>query len=204
MDRDGKGKLAHPEWYPKDCGPDDPATNSPDLATAREYVARTKGLAADKVEKMPAAQVLLMYIAGTSHEDRDDWHKATYLPYAQARPVMEAAAKRLREGPISEAHLPGRILLAALDRVLARQNLLGRNIAALRVIEALRVHAAAHDGQLPYKLSDVTDVPVPDDPGTGKPFDYRLDADTATLVSELPDDPLSQSKLRYHVTMRKK
>ena len=98
---------------------------------------------------------------------------------AQARPVLEAAAKRLREAPISEGHLPARMLLPALDRVLARQNLLERNIAALRVIEALRIYAAAHDGQLPDKLSDVTEVPVPDDPGTGKPFEYRLDADTA-------------------------
>ncbi len=203
-DQDSHGKPGHPEWFPKDCGPDDPATKSPDLATARAYVARTKGLAVDKVEKMPAAQVLLMYIAGTAHEDRDDWHKATYLPFAQARPQLEAAAKRLRKAPVTEGHVPARMLLPALDRVLLRQNLLERNIAALRVIEALRIYAAAHDGQLPDKLSDVTEVPLPDDPGTDKPFEYHLDNDTGTIISHIPNDSSLNSKLSYRVTIRKK
>jgi hypothetical protein len=203
LDLDEQGKLRHPEWYPKDCAPEDPAAKSPDLATAREYVARTKGLAADQVEKMPPAQVLLSYVAGTSHEDRDDWHKATYLPYAQARPVLDAAAKRLRDAPVTEGHVPARMLLSALDRVVSRQNLLERNIAALRVIEALRLHAAGHDGKLPDKLSDVTEVPIPHDPGTGQPFDYQLDGDTAILVSQLVGDPLPNSGLRYRVTIRK-
>jgi hypothetical protein len=54
-------------------------------------------------------------------------------------------------------------------------------IATLRVIEALRLYAAAHDGQLPKQLSDITEVPIPDDPVTGLPFEYELVGGKARL-----------------------
>ena len=47
-------------------------------------------------------------------------------------------------------------------------------------LEALRLHAAEHDGKLPANLPDVT-VPLSDDPFTGKPFHYVLDGNTAHL-----------------------
>ena len=75
-----------PAWFPKDSAPEDPGAKSPDLAAAREFVARTKGLSAGKVEAMPPAQVLLLTIAGTCREDWDDYYWAAYLTYAQARP----------------------------------------------------------------------------------------------------------------------
>ena len=87
---------------------------------------------------------------------------------------------------------------------MSRQTALERSLAALRVIEALRMHAAAHDGKLPDKLDDLTEVPVPDDPGTGRPFEYGLQGDTATLVSQVPGDPVPNNGLRYRVTIRKK
>jgi hypothetical protein len=66
------------------------------------------------------------------------------------------------------------------------------------------MYAAAHEGKLPDRLSDVTEVPLPHDPGTGKPFVYSREGDTATLVSEVPDDPLPNNGVRYRVTIRKK
>jgi len=192
-----------PDWYPKDSGPDDPAAKSPGLAAAREFVARTKSLPADKVEAMPPAQALLLYIAGTCRLDRDDWYRAAYLPYPQARPLFEAAHQRLRDAPATEGHVASRVLFPDLNKVMSRQTALERSLAALRVIEALRMHAAAHDGKLPDKLDDVTVVPLPDDPGTGRPFEYSLQGDTATLVSQVPGDPVPHNGLRYRVTVRK-
>ena len=51
---------------------------------------------------------------------------------------------------------------------------------ATRIIEALRMYAAAHEGRLPRKLNDLT-VPVPIDPVTGQPFTYALRDDTAVI-----------------------
>ena len=85
---------------------------------------------------------------------------------------------------------------------MSRQTALERALAALRVIEALRMHAAVHDGKLPDKLDDVTEVPIPNDPGTDRPFEYNRDGDTATLVSLVPGDPVPNNGLRYRVTIR--
>jgi hypothetical protein len=51
----GKRKL--PDWFPKDYAPEDPAAKSPDLSLARQYVTRTRGLSADKVEEIGRAHV---------------------------------------------------------------------------------------------------------------------------------------------------
>lgn len=49
-----------------------------------------------------------------------------------------------------------------------------RRVDALRVIEAVRHHAATHGGKLPESLDDIKDVPVPVDPLTGQPFTWKV------------------------------
>jgi len=65
--------------------------------------------------------------------------------------------------------------------VLRAQVQLEYRLAALRTVETLRIHAAASGDQLPERLDDVTVVPVPLNPVTGKPFAYRLEAKTAVV-----------------------
>jgi hypothetical protein len=198
--------LAEPKgpFFPKDTAPGDPASKSPDLPAARAYIARTKGLTAENVEAMPPAQVLLLYFVGTYHDFRDDLFRGAYLPFPEALRWYAAANRRLAAAPPSEAKTMAQMLLPALDRVAQSQARLDRRLDMLRVVEALRVYAAAHDGKLPDKLDEITEAPVPRDPGTGKAFSYSRDGDTATLLSESPDDSLPRNSLRYRVTMRKK
>ena len=81
-----------------------------------------------------------------------------------------------------------------------------REIDALRVVEALRNYAAGHHARLPETLDKITDVPVPNDPFTGKPFHYELADGVATLsakgVSVLDRDQ-ERACIRYHIRMRK-
>jgi hypothetical protein len=197
----GERKL--PDWFPRASAPGEPAATAPDLPAARKFVARTRGLSAQHVAAMPPAQVLLLYMMGTYQEDRDDLYRATYLPYAESFPLLEAAGKRLSAAPASEGHLLSRVLLPGGLRVVSAAARLERNLAALRVVEALRMYAAAHGGQWPERLKDVTEVPVPDDPGTGRPFAYHREGDTAMLVSQVPGDPSPNNGVRYRVTTRK-
>jgi hypothetical protein len=76
-----------------------------------------------------------------------------------------------------------RLLLPAIHKVAVAFNRLERRITALRIIEAVRMYAAAHEGRLPDKLADITEAPVPKDPGTGQPFQYRRDNKAATLIA---------------------
>ena len=39
----------------------------------------------------------------------------------------------------------------------------------------------SHGGQLPTRLDDITDVPIPVDPISGKPFGYRRQGEAALL-----------------------
>jgi hypothetical protein len=80
-----------------------------------------------------------------------------------------------------------------------------RQIAALRCVEAIRLYAAAHDGKLPAKLADITEVPVPVDPVNGKEFDYKLKEGKATLYGPPPGDdmPTPANVVNYELTIKK-
>jgi hypothetical protein len=180
----------------------DAAEKSPDLDVARKYLTDVAGVPAGQVEAMPAAQVLLLWLSHAYHEVRDDVFKATYLPFSEGRALGVAADERLKSLPETEATWLARFLLPGVLRVRLADVRAERKLAALRAIEALRMHAS-QAGRLPDKLDEVTVGPVPNDPGTGKAFGYERDGDTATLTSRLPGEPLETTGLRYRVTLRK-
>lgn len=69
----------------------------------------------------------------------------------------------------------------------------------LRLLEALRLYAAQHDARLPDRLDDVTEVPIPIDPVTGRPFEYRRDGAKARLQAPtFRDVPLN-----YEIVMER-
>jgi hypothetical protein len=180
-----------------------PANDSPELPAAKKYLTEVMGLPAERARAMPAAQVLFLYLLDSYNELRDEMFKAAYLPYPQARLVSLEAEKRLKTAPQGTGTTLARLLLPAIPKVQLAQIRSERKLAALRTIEALRMHAAAHGGELPEKLADVKVVPVPNDPGTDQPFEYHRDGATAILTSRIPDQPLATTGLRYRVTIRK-
>jgi hypothetical protein len=56
-----------------------------------------------------------------------------------------------------------------------------RRIESLRIIEAVRNHLATHDGKLPETLDAITEIPIPLDPLTDRPFIWKVDGDAAIL-----------------------
>jgi hypothetical protein len=183
--------------------PGDPAEKSPDLPAARKYLAETVGMSAARIEAMPPAEILLRYMLHLYHELRDELFKCVYVPYPQSRQLAREAEARLKSAPDTEAGQIAAMLLPAPFKVQLAQMRLERKLAALRAIEALRMHAAAHGSQLPDKLDEVKIAPVPNDPGTGRPFEYQRDGQTATLLSRIPGETVAIAGLRYRVTIRK-
>ena len=134
---------------------------------------------------------------------RDENFKWWYVPYAQRGDGPRRAADETRR---AEAHLEGYPfvnLLSAVSAVSLAQVRSERSVAIHAAVEALRIHAAAHGGQLPARLSDVTLVPILDDPFTGQPFGYTVAGRTATLTSPPPAgfDP-EHFALHYEVTIQ--
>jgi len=84
-------------------------------------------------------------------------------------------------------------LLPALARIGVLQARLDRNIALLRTVEAIRMFAADHSGQLPGSLTEITALPIPADPMTGKDFIYRrIDARNARLEAPVAPEEIKR------------
>jgi hypothetical protein len=165
-----------------------------------------QGRPAAEVEAMPVLQVLMIDAVTHYRRLRDDIWKWGGVPWPQARAGLEKAERELIALPRKRASA-GLLtpFLPAIARVYESSVRLERRIAALRTVEAIRLYAAAHDGKLPAKLADITEVPVPDDPATGKSFDYRVDGDRVTLRDAPVADgrPALSSPLFYELTFKR-
>lgn len=148
--------------------------------------------------KMSDDQVILTYLAGRYREIYDDQFKHAYLPFTEAVGKLKEAEKRLQEAKNGTLD-PFVSLIPNVVPALRVEAQLERKVAALRVIEALRMHAAEHGG-LPGSLDQVTIVPIPLDPITGKSFEYKLDGEAATLIGP-ESDP--RFVLSYQIRLRK-
>jgi hypothetical protein len=190
-DAAAKAVIARPlEAFKKEAAP-----------KARDELAAGRGLAADRVRAMSDDEVLCRSLVAQYHVLQDRVFKAIYLPYPEAIPVLreaEAAVKDVNLGPLQMVN----VLQPAVAKSLAAETRLDRRIAALRVVEAIRLHAAALEGKLPESLSQLTEVPVPEDPATGRPFEYHLENGRAILSGPAAgiDGPAPQ----YRITIRTK
>jgi len=165
----------------------------------------------DKVEAMPPLQVAMLHAFDEYDRHLDALVKCQSLPYWEATPAIDKHERAVRQArvdardPTSNAPaLPiAPLLLPAVSKVMRGQVRLERRLAALRIIEAVRLYAADHDGKLPPSLADIKDVPVPVDPATGKPFHYAVKDGVVTLSApDLPGDTPT-ARVQYELTLRK-
>lgn len=151
------------------------------LPKAKKWMIES-GETAEAVQKKSAAEIILKYTAFVYEDLRDDMFRYVYLPAAETIPLMDAAEQRLKTTGDREIIPLARLLLPAVKSVQVSAARTDRQFAAARCVEALRIYAAGHDRKLPEHLTDIKEVPIPNDPVTGKPFEYRLEKDVAELV----------------------
>jgi hypothetical protein len=152
------------------------------------------GMDQQKVEAMPAAQVVAIQTTRVTESTYHDIFKLSLLPYHEAVERLPAMMQRLEKDVLRpDAALSGKgglpitgLLLPAVEAVLRADVRAARNIAVLQAIEAIRMHAADHGGQLPDSLADITVVPVPKNPATGESFPYKIDAARGAAILEVP------------------
>jgi hypothetical protein len=145
-----------------------------------------QGRPKELVDAMPHIQVGLLVALQQYDEQFDELLKWQSLPFWEAQPGMMKAQERvkdlqnIKDGPaipLAKAMLP------AVMKVFGAQTRIDRRIAALRCVEAVRLHTAAQDGKFPSSLDEIKEVPVPTDPVDGKPFGYRVVGDRAFFSS---------------------
>jgi hypothetical protein len=170
--------------------------------TKRVVVARRRlvaaGHAKDLVEKLSPLHVILLDDRRDFEIQRDERVKLLPLPLWQ----LDSFAGGENRKPDADGLFAE--LLPNIVKLRRTQGQLERQIVLLRLVEALRLHAADHEGKLPANLCDIS-VPLPVDPVTGKPFDYLVEGVTAHLRGgPLPGDLKNpESEVHYEVEIQK-
>jgi hypothetical protein len=178
------------------------------LPAAKRYLV-AHGRTAEQVDALPATQAVMLYLVDQYNRDRDDILKWFDVPPWQARAGLQEVQKRLKEerpklagSSVVEGKWIIQLLAPAMLKTFEAEQRVDRQIAGLRCAELVLLHAALHDGKLPKALADVTDVPLPIDPITGKGFDefYKANGDTAVL--EVLPPPGQPPELGYRYEFR--
>jgi len=162
------------------------------LAVAKAYYQNRR----QSTDGMSDDEILIRSIVDRYRELRDDWFKLSYLSYLDMARFDTSAKESNKKGPIAIfAALMPNCSAARLAEVRT-----DRRVAALRIIEALRMHAASTGGTLPESLDEIKLVPIPLDPMTGKPFSYTRAGETATLSAP---PPKPGHYFIYRITLKK-
>jgi hypothetical protein len=190
-----------PAWMPK-------------LATTalalKYYPAAKKALIArGRTEKEVAAMPVLQVVALSYLEDydrtRDDILKWLAVPPWQAHAELEKLDQAVRRDMHESGNVILGLLMPALVKVYHAQLRTERYVAGLRAAEAIRLHIARH-GRPPAKLADLTEVPLPTDPFTGKGLDawYTMKGDRAVL--DVPPPPGMPARIgkRFEFALQKR
>jgi hypothetical protein len=172
-----------------------------------------QGTPAEQLEAMPPFQIVALYAVREWHHAWDEYVKWVRVPnfgsepgYQKARQKVQEAAHRLYRlvlaGKLFEALEVGKPV--PFEKVYGAIGRAERRFDALRCVEAIRLYAAGHDGKLPAALKDISDVPIPSDPMTGRPFEYEVKGDKARLSAPpLPGPkPPPGFLLTYEITLR--
>jgi hypothetical protein len=168
-----------------------------------------QGMDREQIEKMAVGQVIAIYTARLNARFGDDFEKMGYSPFPEmSKKLKEQDSQLSKMGPLGPAQerevIPMMsLLLPGIQNCRRTQVRAERQLAALRVIEAIRIYAADHGGALPKTLDAIDEVPVPTNPATAKPFAYHLAGKTAVL--ELPvSDQLLAGDCRYEIQVAAK
>jgi hypothetical protein len=158
-----------------------------------------------EVDALPMLQVVLIDHYHKFRTAQDELLKWTHLPFPQGYAGMKKAQAEMGElAQVQQEMWPFAEFLYPVETVYFASARVQRKIAALRCVEAVRMYAAAQ-GKLPGTLEDMTAVPCPADPVTGRPFQYAAAGDVFTLFGPPPAGQQAHEAnvVHYQVTLKR-
>jgi len=162
------------------------------------------GFSAEKLANMPPTQIVIIDTARELRRLSDESVKAYLLPIEMRKPLMVARDRRFQQWVLEERWSSGGAMVAAvffpaISQVHETEVRKLMTHQRLMTVEALRMHAATHEGKLPESLDQLDPVPAMPDPYTGKPFGYRVESiDGRSTVILSADVPASAETLREY------
>ncbi|MBI9017581.1 MAG: hypothetical protein JEZ07_10015 [Phycisphaerae bacterium] len=170
-----------------------------DYAAAKAFL-KSQGYSDDKLEQMPAVQAVMIYYFKDYKILSDDLYKWFAIPFPQAWPHLKETDKLISQRSKTDFKNPLVMVLPAIARVYENEIRLASRRCAVEAIEAIRMYAAENN-KLPDSLADIKIVPVPKDPSTGKPFEYKKTASNkATLEAGNYEE--NARSYRYSLTLK--
>jgi len=125
-------------------------------------------------------------------------------PFVNVENAIENDAKEASarsNGRLSREQVKSR-LKTDYDRARLVVKRIDVQVAALQCVEAIRLYAGAHGGQLPGALTEVTENPVPRDPVGRELFGYTRTGSTAVLESAIPPGGNERNRVRYEIAIK--
>lgn len=174
------------------------------FATAKERLV-DNGYDVEKLNRIPPAQVVAIYMTRSLREVTDEFLKGVYLPTEQVDPYYKAFDERIGKeldllGRYHEVLPVARLFMPAVHTALIAQTRVELEFAGLRTLEAIRAHMA-ETGALPEKLEEIKVVPLPANPITHQPFGYeRTETGAMLTIPGLGRVPVKH----YELTVGKK
>lgn len=167
----------------------------------RTFLETEGGFSKEAIAKMAPTQAVMIRERILYTRLRDGMFIHSFLRFDQAQAGFDAWGDKYRQLQKEGKGLPlVALLLPGLDQACGVRTRLQRRIEQLRIIEALRAYAAAHDGKLPNSLSDLS-LPISENPADGKPFAYAHKNNEATLRTN--DGTRFQVQYRIRIRGRK-
>jgi len=88
------------------------------------------------------------------------------------------------------------------ETAFSMMNRLGRQVAVLECVEAMRLHAAVNNGEFPNCLSDITRFSAPNAPVTGKPFAFSRTGSEAVLEIPSSGKETDRDTMCYELSLK--
>jgi hypothetical protein len=146
---------------------------------ARRELPQLLGLTEDAVAEMSDEEAAVRWYATRRLARDHQMSAALVLPAREAWPRLKTLRAEIRSleeqtgAPQPDFFDPVTIYVSFGS--------VGRRIAALRIVEAVRHHLSVRGGELPRSLEEIGDLPIPLDPLTDEPFQWSVEGKTATL-----------------------
>lgn len=190
------------------------AVDYSDFVPPAQQRLKASGISDDQLQQMAPASIVMADTANELDRLIDDNRKALLIPGPQKSLLMQVneagiqtAVRFHKESGLDDTRPSAAGLFAAalfpsirqLDAAADRSPTMFRRLMTL---EAIRHHAAVHQGELPDSLDDLKTLPSVFAFSTEEPFEYRIekngDQATAVLSGKIPNYPAAEH-LRFQI-----